>query len=217
MNRVESPRLKRQGIIDLRGRRHSDSLADPGSMPWTGSAAGCTERARCQIQRTAVAAALLLSFMIGSSSGQVLDAPPSIAAALTVKLAAFYKNIDAGGDVTVYVMGSPQVAAELEKGIGTAIGTSKLARVSSGDKVPGQKPSILFVGNQVNLDEAIAYSRAQKILTMTSLPDLVDRGVTLGIGVGNDGKPKVILNLESTIKENITWNPAIMKIARTVR
>jgi len=155
--------------------------------------------------------------MIGSSSGQILDAPPSVAAALTVKLAAFYKNIDADGDVTVYVMGSPQIAAELEKGIGTAIGPSKLARVFSGEKAPGQKPSILFVGNQVNLDEALAYSRARKILTVTSLPDLVDRGVTLGIGVGNDGKPKVILNLESTMAENITWNPAIMKIARTVR
>src|SRR4030042_6965109 len=114
-------------------------------------------------------------------------------------------------------MGSPQVAAELEKGIGTAIGLSKLARVFFGEEMPGQKPSILFVGNQVNLDKALAYSRAQKILTRTSLPDLVDRGVTLGIGVGNDGNTKVILNLESTVEENVSWNPAIMKIARTVR
>jgi len=170
-----------------------------------------------RLQLTVAAAAVLLSLVAGPAACQVQDAPPSIAAALTVKLAAFYKNIDTDGDVSVYVMGSPQVAAELEKGIGTSIGTSKLARVLFGEEVPGQKPSILFVGNQVNLDKALAYSRARKILTVTGLPDLVDRGVTLGIGVGNDGKPKVILNLMSTVEENVSWNPAIMKIARTVR
>lgn len=160
---------------------------------------------------------MLLSLLAGPADCQVQNAPPSVAAALTIKLAAFYKNIDTDGDVSVYVMGSPQVAAELEKGIGTAIGPSRLARVFSGEEVPGQKPSILFVGKQVNLDKALAYSRARKILTVTGLPDLVGRGVTLGIGVGNDGKTRVILNLESAVEENVSWNPAIMKIARTVR
>jgi len=52
---------------------------------------------------------------------------------------------------------------------------------------------------------------------MTGKPDLVKEGVALGIGVGSDGKPKVILNLSATAEENLTWNPAILKMARIIK
>lgn len=148
---------------------------------------------------------------------QTLEAPENLAAALLIKLSAFEKTVSSSGNVIVYVLGAPKVAAELQKIVGETIGQSKLALVLFGDKLPEEKPNILFIGSSTRLVQALAYSRKNKILTVTGIPDLVKEGVTLGIGVGNDGKPKVILNLNSTIEENLLWNPAIMKVARTIK
>jgi hypothetical protein len=73
------------------------------------------------------------------------------------------------------------------------------------------------VGSAAKLQETVSYTRTQKILSVTAQPELVQRGVTLGVGIGNDGKPKVLLNLSSTVEENLSWNPAVMKIAKTIQ
>jgi hypothetical protein len=148
---------------------------------------------------------------------QVQTAPPNLAASLIVKLAAFEKGVSNSPSVTIFVLADPKVAAELEKGIGTAIGQSKLSRVLSGNRLPAEKPTLLFVGAGAKPEEAIAYSRSQKILSVTANPEWIARGVSLGVGVGNDGKPKVLLNLTATAEENGDWNPAIMKLAKTTR
>ena len=106
---------------------------------------------------------------------------------------------------------------ELEKGIGVAIGQSRLSAVLSGNRLPSEKPSILFVGGGARPEEAVAYARSHKVLSVTANPEWIARGVNLGVGVGNDGKPKVLLNLTATVEENCNWNPAIMKLAKTVR
>ncbi len=148
---------------------------------------------------------------------QVQTAPPNIAATLIVKLAAFEKGISCSPGVTIFVLADPKVAIELEKGIGTAIGQSRLSRVLTGIRLPSEKPSILFVGGGASPEEAVAYSRSQKILSVTANPEWVARGVNLGVGVGNDGKPKVLLNLTAAAEENCNWNPAIMKLVKTTR
>jgi hypothetical protein len=148
---------------------------------------------------------------------QVQTAPPSLAATLIIKLAAFEKRIAGSGEVSIFVLGDPQTAVELQKGVGTLIGQSKLMRVASGTGLPKEKPSILFVGSRAKWEDAVAYTRANKILRATANPDWVGRGVTLGMGVGNDGKPKIWLNLTSAAEENLDWNPAILKIAKTVQ
>lgn len=148
---------------------------------------------------------------------QIIEAPANVAAALLIKLSAFEKTVASQGEVVVYVLGSPKVATELEKVMGQPIGQSRLGRVLSGNDLPQEKPSILYVGDPSKLIQAIGYSKANKILSATGIPDLVKQGVTLGMGVGNDGKPKVLLNLASTVEENCVWNPAIMKVARIIK
>lgn len=160
---------------------------------------------------------LLAAGPVSTLSAQVQDAPANVAAALLVKLAAFEKNIASGGDVSVYVMGAPEVAKELEKGIGQKIGSATLTSVNSGDAVPGAKPSILYVGDKSKVSVATEYTHANKVLSMTGIPSLVNDGITLGFGVGSDGKPQIKLNLSSTVVEGASWNPAIMKVAKTVK
>jgi len=148
---------------------------------------------------------------------QVQTAPPNLAATLIVKLAAFEKGISSSPAVTIFILADPKVAIELEKGIGVAIGQSRLSAVLSGNRLPSEKPSILFVGGGARPEEAVAYARSHKVLSVTANPEWIARGVNLGVGVGNDGKPKVLLNLTATVEENCNWNPAIMKLAKTVR
>ncbi len=151
----------------------------------------------------------------GPIMAQEEDAPASVAAALTIKLAAFEKNIAESEGVVVYVLSAPEVAAELQKGIGTRIGSTTLTDVQSGDKLPESVPSILYIGENAELDSALTYTRSRHILSVTHRIDLVKSGVTIGFGVGNDGKPVIRLNLTSTIEEGLSWNPAIMKVAKT--
>jgi hypothetical protein len=157
------------------------------------------------------------SLLLPPLLSQVQTAPPAIAATLIVKLAAFEKGISSSPSVTVYVLADPKIAVEFEKGIGSPVGQSRLSRVYSGTRLPSEKPSILFVGAGANPEEAVAYSRSQKVLSATANPEWIARGVDLGVGVGNDGKPKVLLNLTATTEENCDWNPAIMKLAKTTR
>jgi hypothetical protein len=155
--------------------------------------------------------------LVTSAAGQVLPAPPELAAALLVKLAAFEKRTAAAGDVTVYVLGDARAAAEFRKCVGTPIGTSRLARVGSGTVLPSEAPSILFVGEKADVKAAVGYSQNRKIMSAAADPARVTEGVSLGVGVGTDGKPKIVLNLSSSSEEDLDWNPAILKLAKTIR
>jgi hypothetical protein len=154
---------------------------------------------------------LLLSTCI-LSFAQEKEAPANVAAAMVVKVIGFEKKVSSG-DVSIYVLGAPGVATELKK----LITIANLKNVESGDALPASKPSALFVGNVTKADAAVKYSRDNKILSITSLPELVAKGVTLGFGIGEDGKPKILLNLASSAAEGLDWNPAILKVARTVQ
>jgi len=158
---------------------------------------------------------LFLLGFVSTICGQA-SAPANVAAALTLKILKYERNISSGGDVTIYVIGAPDVQSELTKGVGKPIGNSTLKAVDGGKGVPSSAPSILFIGNAAQLEAATAYTQEQDIMSVTHNPDLVSRGATLGIGVGDDGKPRIMINLTSSAEENLNWNSAIMKIATTI-
>ena len=89
--------------------------------------------------------------------------------------------------------------------------------MQSGNSLPSSKPSILFVADNGKDDMATKYTQENKVLSATNIPDLVSKGVTLGFGVGSDNKPKILLNVNSSAKEGLDWNPAIMKVAQIVK
>jgi len=161
----------------------------------------------------------LLFFILGFTGVGVCQesAPPNIAAALTMKVVKYERNISGGGEVSIYVLGNPEVQAQLAQGIGKKIGSAVLKSVEGGDALPGNPPSILFVGSPSKLESALEYTRGQKILSATNIPDLVPKGVTLGLAVGDDGKPRIVINLTSSSEENLNWNAAIMKVAQTIK
>ncbi len=149
-------------------------------------------------------------------SEDIGKAPFPLQAALFLKLLAFDKNISSGGTVTIYVIDAPEFAAEMKKAEGKPIGGAKLEKVIAGDNVPSDKPSIIYIGTEGKLAAALNYTKENKILSITGNPDLVSKNVTLAVGTSG-GKPKIMLNLSSTKDEGIEWNPAILKVAATIK
>lgn len=156
-----------------------------------------------------------MEFMQPKSVMGQTAAAPNVVAALLVKLGGFDKAVGAA-DVTIYVMGAPDVATALTKAVGSKMGAGKLTAVHSGSAAPTDKPSIVFVGAGSEV-AAMAYTRANKVLSVTGDPALAQKGVTLGIAVGANGKPAVFLNLAGSQAEGCNWNPAITKIAKIIK
>jgi len=125
-----------------------------------------------------------------------------------------------GGKIEIGVIGSPAAVEAFTKLKGSAI--DKGSNVSVGGVVsydslpPSQKPTFVFVGEGADPLLVTRYTRGNRILSVTNVPDFVGKGVTLGIGVEND-KPKVLLNLTGSDFEGMKWDPKILKISKTVR
>lgn len=153
-------------------------------------------------------------WLFGVKAEDLAIAPENVQAALFLKILAF--NTKLTGDITIYVIGSKDFADEMKKGIGKSIGSGKLSNVVSGEELPTEKPSIIYVSDKSKLDEVIKYSYENKVLSITGNPNFVKEGITLGVGVAG-GKPKVVLNLNSSKEEDINWNPAILKIALVIK
>ena len=161
---------------------------------------------------------LSIAMLFSIAYAGVEPAPPQIAAALFLKLCTFEKNISGSGkDLNVYVVGSPDLLKAIETTKGIAIGKSKVGAVSGGSGAPASKPDIIIIDDESKLDEITAYSRANSVMTFTNNPDLVAKGVSLGVGVGDDKKPKIMINLTATNEENLNFNAAIMKVAQQIK
>ena len=161
----------------------------------------------------------LLFLLTGASrlpAEDLYTAPPKIQAGLFLKLLGFNKGIASGGDISIHVVASPEFAAAMKKAVGKAVGKGRLSSVTEGNSVPTEKPTVIYVGDSSKTHEVISYTRANKILSITGLPDQVNNGITLGVGVLG-GKPKIMLNISSSKEEGVDWNPALLKIASVIK
>ena len=104
----------------------------------------------------------------------------------------------------------------MKKAEGKPIGSAKLEKVVAGDNLPSEKPSVIYIGSSGKLSDVLNYTKENKVLSITGNPDLVSKNVTLAVGTSG-GKPKIMLNLSSTKDEGIEWNPAILKVAATIK
>ncbi len=159
---------------------------------------------------------LIVSFALSSFSEEIGTAPVSVQAAIFLKLLEFDKNISSGGSINVYVVGSSEFAAAMKQAVGKAVGGATIGKVVEGAGLPADKPSVIYIGTASALGEIQKYTTTNKILSISGLPELASKGVTLTVGI-SEGKPKIMLNLTASKDEGIDWNPAILKVAATVK
>ncbi len=156
---------------------------------------------------------IIFAFAIQAHAESFDRVPEKLQAALFVKILAMSKEISVLPEITVYVLKDPAIAAELQKAVGRQIGKSTLSAVNEGDTVPSEKPAVLYIGTGDSLDEMLDYCRKNQVLSITGTPELIEQGVTLGVGASGD-KPKILLNISGANGERITWDPALIKISK---
>ena len=167
--------------------------------------------------RLRIIAGILLLHVTALGAESMSKAPTNVQAALFTKLLAQNKRINRGGDVTIYVVRSPKFAAAMKLAVGKKIGKSRLTDVVETD-VPDAAVSGLgavYIGDEEKWPAAKAYCRKYKVLSISGLPKLVGKGVTLSVGASKN-KPKVILDLSASKAEDIDWDPKILKIATLI-
>jgi uncharacterized protein DUF4154 len=71
-------------------------------------------------------------------------------------------------------------------------------------------------GNAPHLDRVLQVSQSQRITTVTGVPDYVQKGVAVGIGVRQD-KPQILINLASVKSEGSEFDASLLRIATVIR
>ena len=164
--------------------------------------------------KTRILVALVIA-MVSTVTVSAGDAvPKKIQAALFAKVIGFNKNLS--GDITVYVMRDSEFAALFKKAEGKKAGKAKIASVTSGDALPSNKPSIIYLGEGVSSSDVLAYTAKEGVMSITGTPKFVSDGASLGVEL-QGGKPKILVGLKGTKAEGIKWNPTILKIGKKVK
>ncbi len=163
---------------------------------------------------------LIISVIISLQSivfTQYKEVPANQVSQVLITACVFEKTISGLDQITLYVMGNNQVAQALGMYINQNLGNTVLKQIDSGTELPATKPTILFIANGEYSDQAIIYCQKNRVLSITNIPGLVEKGISLGIGMDDHGKLVLLLNPRATAGEGKQWNPAVMKMAKIIR
>ena len=72
-------------------------------------------------------------------------------------------------------------------------------------------------GNSGNIETLLRISHARQIITTTGVPAYVDKGIAVGVGVGVEDTPRVLINLPSAKAEGSEFDASLLRIAKVVR
>ena len=72
-------------------------------------------------------------------------------------------------------------------------------------------------GNADSLTELLRMSHTRGITTATGVPEYVQRGVAIGIGIKADKKPDILINLPSSRQEGSEFDASLLRIATVVK
>ena len=72
-------------------------------------------------------------------------------------------------------------------------------------------------GNADSLKELLRMSHTRGITTATGVPEYVQRGVAIGIGIKADKKPDILINLPNSRQEGSEFDASLLRIATVVK
>lgn len=84
--------------------------------------------------------------------------------------------------------------------------------------VARHRPTILYVApiRAAGIEAITTVSRAEKILTLTGVPQYVESGLAVGVGV-NAERPQIIVNLPAAKSEGVDFDSQLLRIARVIQ
>lgn len=151
---------------------------------------------------------VLYSFSVAAESYQW--ASIKIQSALFIKVLGFNKALE--GDIIIFVLGADEFAGEFRTQIGQRVGDGRLKAVIRGERLPADVPDIVYIGEGSNLEKALDYTERNRVMSISGNPGFVGKGVSLIIAV-QDGKPRLIVDTVSSIREGVEWNRQMIRIS----
>jgi DNA topoisomerase VI subunit B len=81
-----------------------------------------------------------------------------------------------------------------------------------------RKVDILYITpvRAVGIDYITAISRAKKIVTLTGVPEYVEAGIAVGIGIKGE-KPQIIINLPAAKAEGANFSSELLNLAKIIK
>jgi len=160
---------------------------------------------------------LVFILLMETAPAEFKEAPPGQISQAIISACLFEKTISTMDNITIYIMGSEEIANSLQMYLNQSLGNATLKKINSGYKLPADTPTILFLGNKKLVGEASSYCQENGVLSITNIPGVVNKGISLGVGIDESGSLGLLLNPEETAREGKNWKPAIMKMARIVK
>ncbi|MCK6543120.1 YfiR/HmsC family protein [bacterium] len=145
------------------------------------------------------------------------EIPNEILAPLIVKVLHYERRLSIDRSLTIFVLLQPKLGEKLKAYEGKKVGTSTIVTVTFGTTLPFNPPDVIYIGDVQDPKAVFEYANKNKIMTIAKRLTIIESGASLGIIPGNDNKPKIIVNLNSSSLQGITWNAAIFKVAQVIK
>ena len=178
---------------------------------------------------------LLTILWTGTSSAQEMAVPVDIQVPLFLKILTFDRNLKerAGDEIVIAVVyqgkyrSSLNVKDEFVKLLQEAAVKNidgipiRCVPLDIGERTDPQNTiaehnaDLLYITplRAVNTEAITAASRAKKKPTLTGVPDYVESGLAVGIGIKGD-KPQIIINLPAAKAEGADFSSQLLKLAK---
>ncbi|MDA1191031.1 MAG: YfiR family protein [Candidatus Poribacteria bacterium] len=81
------------------------------------------------------------------------------------------------------------------------------------------KPHILYVAplRAIEIKRISKITRKNKVLTLTGVPEYVENGLSVGIGLQSENKPEILVNITAAKAEGADFHSELLKLSRIYR
>lgn len=184
---------------------------------------------------------LVISFLLlgdSRSFSQVVEVPQEVQVPFLLKILTYDRALDDKAEerLNIGVLYNPDDETSLEdrdrilkafeqfrdktvKGLPIQILPFGLSTFENYFDLPISNPLhvlVITTGNGEKIERVIDLTRQRKILSFSTSPELVKKGVSLGIGLV-ENKMKIVVNYEATKKEGADLSANLLKICRVIR
>ena len=170
--------------------------------------------------------------MVAGKSAYSQEIPSKLQAAIFLKVLSYDSSISAkkGNKITIFIVTDRKTITKkqslvsgFEMLVGRRIG-SKTISVKSIDATEATSvspnDSILYLdaaSAAETVTAILSVAVAKKIATLGGSEALAKKGVAVGLGVGADGKPKIIINLNASKKQGMKLSSRVLGLAKLVQ
>ena len=169
------------------------------------------------------------------SRGQEMPVPVETQVALFAKILTFDRNLKAGPDNEIVIgvvfqkryRRSLNTKDEFMRAISSIeeVGDFRFRcvpidigdRVDLADTISAGGIDVLYIAplRAMEIDTITSVSRAQRVTTLTGVPDYVESGLAVGIGIKGE-KPRIIINWPAAKAEGASFRSQLLKLASVI-